>query len=227
MKNFLSSQIAITLLVLVAFPCTSQDVRYSGPPDDTGFFPIGWSLQGTRLAYGWFETTQMISNGSSISVVVQDLITDEILWHGGNTWDEGNVGEGGDNYYPTSATKAWELLGTDVHEQLFRTGIQTEPAEGVSSFPYSNGDQIRVEVKQEEGNTHYQVFAYSDNFGDKMLTEGEKDDPYNNITLEGYVLNPNRSRIAVIFNQRSFSRPYSNYWVIGCHLHAGFKKTAK
>ena len=63
---------AFLLAVLITMPSPSQEVRYYGPYPEDSFFPIGWSNDGTVFAYGWFETTQMISAGSQLVISIQD-----------------------------------------------------------------------------------------------------------------------------------------------------------
>ena len=84
MKSFFRISIAILLTVFTSISVLSQENNFSGPVTDGSFFTIGWSSDGTRFAYGWFETTLTISNGSRMVIMIQDLITDKVLYE--NHW---------------------------------------------------------------------------------------------------------------------------------------------
>ncbi len=97
------------------------------PEGGIGFFPIGWSKDNTALAFGWFVTTQMVTSGSRIDVVIQDLVTDAILWQESMSWEESNVGEGDDTPVPpVTASQAWEIFEPVVEEMLKIFGITEE-----------------------------------------------------------------------------------------------------
>ena len=241
-----TSTIICLLVVLTAAPIVSQDFHFSGPVDE-GFFPIGWSEDGTRFAYGWFATQRMITNGSQLTVIVQDLVTDEVLWQGGETWEESNVGgPGGGAVAPMKAPAAWQQLSGAIHEQLAIHAItRPDSGGGLHTFPMENGDSIQVyfDVWEREGLVGYQVRAFSRNRGEKRISGESFDpgatvsreegalsvtarpyDPEIEIRVRGYVLNAHGTRMAVILSMiTSPGRHYPVFQAIGCHLHAGFK----
>ncbi len=210
----------LLLIVLLTVPAISQEPRYFGPYLEDSFFPIGWSDDGKAYAYGWFEVTRVISNGSRIVINIQNVITDELLWQNSNTWDEGNVGDGGE-YYPDTALKAWEFVAGETNEELERMDIWGGVGEGVRSFPMETADGISIEVEEYDEGTGYDVFARSDELGWKLISRGEKLMD-TDLSVYGYVRSPDGTRVAVVMNLRSWDSAYSTYWVIGCHLSVGF-----
>ena len=221
-KTFFRLSAAILLTILTPVSALSQEVRFSGPDTDDPFFSIGWSSDGTRFAYGWFETTQMISNGSRMIIKVQDIIADKVLFEDWNTWDEGNVGEGIRSFYPTSAQEAWKLVAGKNNKKFVEFDIRETTGAGISSFPTENDEGINIKIKEFESEPGYGVFAYSEKLGKKIIYS-DTENSLGELSVAGYVFNPGGTRIAVIMNTSSFT-PYSSYWVIGCHVSKGFVK---
>ena len=205
--------------VMIIVSTSSAQLRYEGPRDDDSFFPIGWSQNGRLVAYGWFETTQMISNGSRIMIKVQDVVTDKVIYQHGKTWDEGNAGPGLEEYYPTSARRAWEIISDHVNPKLLELGIQPGAGAGVQSFPMEEDPFIRIEIRgyQEPGHS---IWAGADTLGEKRISGGESEP--DNINIQGYLWNPQGTRIAVVINTLDFNMPYSDFKIVGCHISSGF-----
>ncbi|HOX47236.1 MAG TPA: hypothetical protein PK668_26820 [Myxococcota bacterium] len=192
-------------------------------PSEGGFFSLGWNAKGTRFAYGWFATTIMISNGSRIALAVQDVVEDKELWQGGQTWDQGNAGGGEEGYDPRTLDKAWEEVAASAVAGLQAQGIRRAPPAPPSAFPLARGgDSIRVEVQADPDKNTFEVWAVSDKLGRKKISSGES---FDQVQVEGYYLNPDGSRMAVVINV-GMRGAYPGYQVIGCHLRAGFKKDA-
>jgi hypothetical protein len=221
MKNFFRMIFAF-IFFSIAFPGISQVKKFSSPKED-GLFVIGWSKQGTKIAFGWFEKTKMISNGSQIMVIVQDIITDDFLLQEGKTWDEGNAGPGGSNYYPDSVSQAWKKLPEDIHYKLIQFDIQDGVSAGVFFFPMKSDGKITIRVEELNNGNDYEVIAISEKLGQKIISKGKKN-PGEEITEQGFVRSPDLSRIAVVLKLRSYSYPYPKYLIAGCHLGTGFKK---
>jgi hypothetical protein len=217
------------IVFLITLPIYSQEVRYNGPAsgeqEGVGFFPIGWSENGRKFAYGWFEMTQMISNGSKISIRIQDLVTDEILFRWEKSWDESNRGDVS-NYYPATADAAWEKISGEINEKLVEQNILDRETE-MFRFPVSSdNDEIYIEINTREAekdyNVIYDISAISNDLGVKKISSFEMpiDDE---IRCSGGIWNPDRTRIGVIMSSMNMNQPYSEYWIIGCHRTSGFK----
>jgi hypothetical protein len=190
-------------------------------PTEGGVFSLGWNAKGNRFAYGIFSTTMMISNGSRLSLAVLDLVDDKVLWQGGNTWDEGNVGGEEAGYYPRSVDAAWQTLSASASAALAGQGIKRTPPAPPDSFPLTRGgDVVTVEVKSDRDKGTYELWAVSDNLGRKKISSGQAIDE---VRAEGYYLSPDGSRMAVVVNL-GMQGAYPGTQVVGCHLKAGFKK---
>ena len=214
--------VTILLITLTSVSGLSQENGFSGPNEEDSFFPIAWSDDGTVFAYGWFETTQTISNGSRMVIMIQDLITDKVLYENMKTWDEGNVGEGNNGFYPTSAQEAWKLVADKINKKFVEFDIRESKGAGISSFPTDSEEVINIKFMELEEEPGYGVFAYSEKLGEKVIYY-DAENFTADLSVVGYVFNPDETRIAVIMNTRSFL-PYSNYWIIGCHVNKGFEK---
>jgi hypothetical protein len=221
MKSTGSLFFIVCLFANTAVFSYSQVVGYDGPWEEDTFFPIGFSSDGNKFAYGWFEITQMISNGSAISIKVQDLVTDKIIYQFREDWDEGNVGPEAAGYYPTDAKEAWDHIAEEVNKKFAKLDIRGGAGEGVLPLPV--GDLgLNVEIREGEGEPGYGIIAYSENLGEKMI-HYSPDMYIGDMQIVGYVWNPSGTRIGVIMNTIT-GTPYSDYWVIGCHVSSGFNK---
>lgn len=224
MRLFIRISSLIGIILLTANNLFSQVERFNGPDADDKIFTIGWSPEGTKLAYAWFQKTIMISNGSRIHLKVQDLITDKVLFEYSKIWDEGNVGDGG-GYYPDTPDKAWNLIEKQINKKLNDLNIKDLKSK-INHFPAEELDNLDAGIRELDGEPGYGVYVFSDNRGEKLIFSiGEMSMEENSIY--GYVVNPDRSRIGVIMNSISFGRPYSNYRVFGCHLSSGFKQPGR
>jgi len=221
MKNLLQSSALFLISIFISFPVIPQEIRYHGPGEIEGFFPIGWSKDGKIFACGWFETTQMISNGSQIQIRIQSLVTDKVLFSWVKSWDEGNSGPPDDGYYPTSAIEAWDKVVQEIEDDLLEHGIEEYPNK-VENFPVQNDNNIDVEIRVSKMDPGYSVVAISDNLGEKIITSS-LESKGESFSVAGAVWNPAMTRLAVIMNERDWDHPYSDYWVVGCHATAGFK----
>jgi hypothetical protein len=94
-------------------------------------------------------------------------------------------------------------------------------------FPIRDNDSLRATIIERPGEGYqdsFQVRAVSRNLGVKTIYEGAKSSAGNELVVLGYFPNADFSRIAVVIEERSFSFPFPNYYVIGCHTKNGFKK---
>jgi hypothetical protein len=216
--------LAFLSCTLLATPAGGQEPRYWGPDPDDTFFPIGWSDDGRQFAFGWFETTQMISNGSQITLIVQDIVTDDVLGAIGRAWDEGNVGPPGDPC-PRTAAAAWELVAAEGDALLEGFDIWGGTGAGLLRFPMQGEHAVEIEIR--EGGPGHTVHAIKRDAGSPEPQEKRisADEEYaNDVSVVGYVPSPDSSRIAVVLRVVPFDRPFSEYRVVGCHLTAGFGK---
>lgn len=134
------SHIFFWVLLLITLPAVSlqsQD-RYNGPDKNDSFIPIGWSDDGSVFAYGWFETTQMVSNGSQMVIVIKEIAKNTIYYKDTNTWDEGNAGAGSEGYYPKSADEAWDQISEKTNGALEEFDIWGGTGAGLLDFPLIN-----------------------------------------------------------------------------------------
>ncbi len=224
MQNISYSLCLVLIMSFTAGTALSQEIRYDGPNEANAFFPIGFSGDGSLFAYGWFETTGMISNGSAITIKVQNLVTDNVLYEKKKDWDEGNVGPEDAGYYPKDAEKAWELVAGEVNKKFVQLDIWGGAGAGVLPFPL--GDLgLYVEIREFEGEPGYGVYAVSEELGEKMISSSGNS-YIEEISVEGFVWNPEGTRIGVIMHEIS-GAPYSTYWVIGCHVSSGFRKAGE
>jgi hypothetical protein len=225
MKKLVTSSCILLMLAITTFPTLSQENRYDGPNEDDSFFSIGFSSDGNQFAYGWFEVTHMISNASTISIVVRDLRTDKVIYEKKKEWDEGNVGPEDAGWYPSDAKRAWEVIEKEVNKKFVELDIRGGAGAGVLPFPV--GDLgLNVEVSEFEAEPGYGVYAFSENLGEKMISSGSDIDDIDLLSVKGYVWNPAEIRIGVIMYRASYG-PWSHYYVIGCHTSSGFKKTGQ
>jgi predicted RNA-binding protein with TRAM domain len=209
------------LTVMATVSCISQEYGFSGPVEE-GYFSIGWSGDGNRFAYGWFIFSPMTENSSTLTVIIQDMVTDEVLCKIEKTWYESNVGEGDESPpAPRTADKAWELQADEIYENLAVYGISEYHTAGLHSFPYQNGDYYDVNIEFTEDG-RYQVFAISGNLGRKRISSGNTYFDLD-VRTEGFVFNPQGSRMAVITIKVPSGGPFITYEAIGCHLRAGFE----
>ena len=214
--------LCVVFVVLIAFPCMALgfEIHFL---EEGGFFPIGWSTDNSLFAYGWFVKTEMFSAGSQIQVVIQNLVSDEVLWEDGITWDESSAGEDDDSpAIPATPIEAWELFGGVAEEMFGIFGIEREDVCGFSSYPPVEDDNLRAEMFISEDYKSYEIIAYSSNYGQKKISSGEYPATFD-IYVEGYALSQDQSRMAVILHWSSFDYPYPIYTAVGSHVSAGFE----
>ena len=235
MKNILKIICPVLLSLLLETPGLPQGFQYNGPGFDEGFFfPIGWSADGKRLAYGMFYTEGNSQIGEDIiyfKVGVQDLVTDDILWQSDKTWTSSDAG------YPGSAKDAWNMANQEMPNgitvELEKIGISM-PASSVYftgeannqfyTIPFPVGsDEITISTEPKVGDEEiqdvpaepimgsasktYQVNILSRNLGEKKISEGQIP-AYAHVFVRGFVLNPDQSRIAIILHKSGrFNHP--------------------
>jgi hypothetical protein len=223
-KERAMKRLKILLLLITAATLstqlTAQEPRYWGPSKGDTFFPIGWNSESTVFAYGVFMFSPMISNRSSISVVIQDVITDEALWSAGNYWEEGNVGDGS-GYCPYTAPEAYEFIAEEVDGALEEWDILGNVIE-LRSFPMSGENAVSIEIDEYDPYKGFDIFAHSPSRGWKRISRWARLGGQNELTVEGYILSPDAQRILLIVQSSTFDMPFFEYLVIGCHLTAGY-----
>ncbi|HLF34134.1 MAG TPA: hypothetical protein VI583_07850 [Cyclobacteriaceae bacterium] len=210
-----------------SFTCMSQGFQYEGPGfDEAFFFPIGWSQDGKRLAYGFFESygnPQIGEDISNIEVKIIDLVTDEIIWQANQSWPSS------DHEYPSTAAQAWPLLNREtpagINTELINYAIEVPAASanftGEADFQYytiqylirNDEISIRIDIEEPEETTEmpmdptmmssakpYSIFLESRNLGEKKISEGWTPS-YSQIYVRGYVINPDESRIVILLHK--------------------------
>ncbi len=212
---------AALLGLLAAAPSWAERVQFR-EPTDFGFFALGWSPDGKRFAFGWFETNPIATPRSAIWVVVQDLITDKILFEKTRTWEQGKREPDRTSVFPATAPEAWRLIAQEVTAEVRGLGISDEAARSPSPFPFIDGDEISLDILSDDGTFPYEIWAVSKKLGRKKLASGDKQDLFMGLSTEGYMVGPDRTRLAVVL--RFATAPFATHKVIGCHVRVGFKK---
>ncbi|KAB2887864.1 MAG: hypothetical protein F9K32_18540 [Desulfobulbaceae bacterium] len=196
--------------------------------NNAGFFPIGWTRDGTYFAYGTFSYSMTIFNSSCIRVVVQDIVSDQVVWNFQNNWAESLAGDIV-MYVPNSSEAAWKEIQATVEEPLYQYQIETGGYSKPAPFPLqSDGDELNIEITEQpevDYTIPFEVRAVSNNLGVKRIFRSVRD-PMSEISVLGYFPNPDGSRIAVIIAVSNvYYPPYATtYHVIGCHREFGFEK---
>jgi len=235
MKKFSRMIGSILLSVLLASPCISQGFHYDGPEDNKWFFAIGWSKDGKRLAYGRYKNEQSPVSDERIcnmSVVIQDIVKDSTLWVNAKDWSSS------DSDFPQSAKQAWLYFDnlSHINEEVWRHGIEVVSPDAMinevsGNTIYLENDLLTVDTKVFENDNEYfkkfEVRVTSKNLGEKVITSGEIPHYREGITLEGYMFNPDKSRMALILSEVGGAEYDPQYFIVGCHLRAGFIMTGK
>jgi hypothetical protein len=114
-----------------------------------------------------------------------------------------------------------------VEPRLAGLKIVTGGPGELARFPMVNDyDSLDITVADQpetDYQTPYEVRAVSRSLGTKTIHQGVRQTG-NELALLGYFPSPDGNRIAVVLVERSFSRPFPSYSVIGCHTRSGFKK---
>ena len=205
----------------------SQNFNYPGPGFDEAFlFPIGWSNDGKRLAYGMFTSESNAQVGDdiySLKINVLDLVSDAMLWQVDKSWF------GSDADHPGSAKDAWNTVNQETPEGLnaqiesYGIGVLASSAnftgsddDQICTIPLSrSNDEITLIIYEEDAGEEiqmgasisYEIEARSRNLGEKKIAEG-RIPSYCHVYIRGYMFNPDESRIAIILHKRGhFNHP--------------------
>lgn len=224
--NFL---LIVWLVILVPKSGLTKGIQLE---EGYGYFELGWSADGKRFAYASFFKKHYSDNVptpeydySDLKITIIDLVSDQTLWTGGQQWKEGNP------VYPTSIYAAMEHLPQDVFSSLKSYSIQSVDPRPLNLFPIENGDFLTVEVREKELQSYsssYEFYAVSGNLGEKKIFSFEaQSQKLGDISILGYSMNPDKSRIAVfiyVLEGGYDGQIIDHTDVTGCHLKAGFKK---
>lgn len=194
------------------------------------FYPIGWSRDG-KLAYALYTNYHDGLGGCvDLSVVVQNMITDEIV----DTYEYFGYEEG------REFAAEWNVHKAEALPLLARYAI-VPTAPRLERFPYSGGGRtIDLEFETEEreenldegiygGITRFDLYAVADPGGRKRITSRvweSETGGFGAVGALGYFDSPYEERIAVVVftlirgweggNEMQLS-------LVGSHLSAGFR----
>lgn len=216
------------LLAALVVPCPAQDFGWAAK--ENGIFPIGWTADGVCFAYGTYDFSPMISNQARLSITVQNMKTDKVLWKHSSNWDETNAGDGSGDILPGSAAQAYEWKKGIIDPKLAALKMRTGGPSSLARLPMVDGDSLDVELvvtRSETYNDSFQVRAVSRNLGSKIIYRQALSCTGNEVDVLGYFPNPNGMRIAVLVMERSLSYPFPNYHLVGCNTKSGFVKSQR
>jgi len=192
------------------------------------FYPIGWSADG-KIAY-FLEPADEACGCYRVSLIVQDMITDKILWQ----WDFNDNGENKDNltsiWWKNQAMFSEKLLSYKIIQ--FDEKIILSPLQ-INNRKYTL--KIDKELKKDADfgfNTiNKAVIEVTTDLGTKTIFKYHEDEypTILNIGISGYLLNRFENRIAVIYYEehRGYEGPPNviRFVLTGCHLVEGYKLT--
>ncbi|HLF34133.1 MAG TPA: hypothetical protein VI583_07845 [Cyclobacteriaceae bacterium] len=237
MKNLIYIFLALLVAPGYIAPCSSQGFHYEGPGNDNYLFAIGWSKDGKRLAYGMFNNYESAISDeriSSISIIIHDLVKDSLIFHTADVSSSGNPD------YASTAKQAWLRFdkGSNLNGWLRKFGIETASSNAVlfdgtqpGNTITTDNDLLTVDIRVSENPGGYankfEIRVNSRNLGEKTVASDEMPAYRSWVTMNGYILNPDRSRAAIILSLHGGAEMDSEYFIVGCHLKAGFKMTEK
>ena len=211
-----------TYIVILFSLSASTCLAYDGPAKG-GFFPIGWSEKGDIFAYGYYVGSELSPDVAQMVVVIQNMVTDSILWQYSKIWEQTNIGGEGDTFLPNSANDAWRQIAEIVNKQL----AYYEVKQGMSifnSFPYP--DTFDAELRHFHLEPGYGLYIKLIDGKEKMITTyGEELFGKTDGIIKGFVWGPNKNRIAVIV--WIDLEHFDEFQAVGCHMKVGFKTNSK
>lgn len=215
-----------------ALPDPIELFQYSRAPGRAYGFPVlrfwGWSKDG-KIAYS-MERAIEGRGGVQIEYVIQDLVSDEVLWtypDDSDTWDSYDETVDG-SYAEYSFKHAAAVVGQsmDVYD------IVAGPSEYRKLPVVSGGRGYEVAVKAEKEKREsvedaiasYSVIITRDDKKSKAVMESS-DVKALAVYACGYLASPYESRVAIVTAEERFVFEGTEmfYTISGCNLKVGFK----
>jgi hypothetical protein len=243
MKDLFKMICAVFSVIIMVCPCLSQSNNYDGPEENElfrideniSYYVIGWSKDGRRIAYGTYKDFQSPVSDErfrSMAMIIHDLVKDSTITVIAQDWSSPN------SDFPESPKQAWLYVNQSsaINEEIQHYGIEVSPPGGISDEVSGNritleNDLLTVDIRVFESENGYskkfEVHVSSEKLGGKIITSGEISLYREGITLEGFVLNPDKSRAAIFLGIHGGAEYEPEYFVAGCHLRAGFVVTEK
>lgn len=186
------------------------------------FHPIGWSADG-KFAYAQF--CDEYSDGLTISVFVQDMTTDKIIWsESSSSYDEKKI--------KTSNQKfgLWKSLIDKTEKALAKYNIKQE-----KTIDYRKGSWHRINGQAYKfaltTKGKFQIDCRAEGLGQKMVYKKDVDEhyfdyPFLAAKVEGIIKSPYEDRVIVVFSLEESGFEFIDdlmFQLVGCHLKTGFK----
>jgi hypothetical protein len=213
-------------------PDTVELFQYLKAPSRAYGFPRfrfwGWSKDG-KIAY---STERDIEGrgGVQIEYVVQDMVSDEVLWSypdDSDTWDA--YDESSDGSY---SDYSYKLAAKSLQEAFGGYGIVVAPSDYLE-FPINSGGRsyaVSVDVeKEKKARAEDAVASYSVQIArdDQKAKEvaRSKDAKALAVYACGYFASPYESRVAIVTAEERFVFEGTEmfYRISGCNLKVGFQ----
>jgi len=201
-----------------------QETTHPGMFMEDQFYPIGWSANGEKLAYAIVHETDAAAL-FSVTVYIQDLVTDKLAWKTSKESENGNFG----TYWSSNYKKISAEL--DKNKIVFGENIARKQA------PIAYRDDVfgyninRKESKKGAQLVGYQLLLLSDKKGSKVISKAsfsyKPEQPSGTklkIQVAGHFQSPKEGRIALLVGILESGWEGSKivrYKVIGASLKAG------
>jgi len=214
----MQSKIRLSQYFLFFVMLASACIAYDGPTEEGGFFPIGWSAEGDIFAFGYYTGQEAMRDASQMVVVIQNMVTDSILFQFKRDWWATSIGDDSDVQVP-SPQNAWNQIATIVNEQLAFYNIK-EGTYTLKTFPHP--DAFNAEIRHFDEGPGYGMYIKLADGREKMITiYDESLSGYKDSMIQGFVRNPDKKRIAVIV--MFWIERFEEFQAVGCHMKFGFK----
>ncbi len=208
----------LKFIILIFILNSSNSFCYEGPTS-YGFFPIGWSENGETFAYGYYIGSGITQDAVQMTIVIQNMVNDSVLFQDGKTWEQTFVGDDTDIHLPESPKDAWKQISTGINKKLKYYNIK----EGNFIVnPFFEHDAFRAEIKPLKMEPGYGLYLIKQDGKQKMITDfSEELSGKTANMIQGFVWNLNKGRIAVIvlIDEEHFDI----FQAIGCNMKVGFK----
>lgn len=204
--------------ILIFVLNSSNSFCYDGPTS-YGFFPIGWSENGKTFAYGYYIGSGITQDAVQMVVVIQNMITDSVLFQDGKTWERTFIGDNTDIHLPESPKDAWKQISKEINKKLKYYDIK----EGnFSLIRFYDQDAFNAEIRHFEMEPGYGLYIKMSDGKEKMIAgfSEELTNKTDNM-IQGFIWNQNKRRIAVIVLIED--EHFDIFQAIGCNMKVGFK----
>ena len=191
---------------------------------DSEIIPLGWSSNGRNFAYA-LEPADEACGCYLISIKIQDLVTDKILWEK----DEDEPSNADWSIY-------WNENKTVIETAFAKYGIQENSignfspglSAGDVTFSISKTMEVMPDYSYDPGIGNYSIVATSTSMGTKTLHQDKLDYPFlYDLEVMGHIKGPDENRVAIVIGQvwRGWEGPpnTTRFEIIGAHLKTGFK----